>query len=167
MEVIHFVVIHYLLNVSCFFLWLKTIKVGRLLLWQSMISINCVIGQSTGIFAPMLKLKEQNDRLSLVKQALHHFNDATLSPLEQVERVFDISSFGENNATGLGMIFHPEEIGLVNKATREILQKMGHARANKQSWRELQDVLRSLHILLRTRDFIELDWFLYLYGRSL
>jgi hypothetical protein len=132
-----------------------------------MISINCVIGQSTGIFAPMLKLKEQNDRLSLVKQALHHFNDATLSPLEQVERVFDISSFGENNATGLGMIFHPEEIGLVNKATREILQKMGHARANKQSWRELQDVLRSLHILLRTRDFIELDWFLYLYGRSL
>ncbi|GAC1637684.1 MAG: hypothetical protein NVS4B9_30700 [Ktedonobacteraceae bacterium] len=126
---------------------------------------NYIFGQPSAIFAPMIK--DQALRLSLLQQALRLFNNATLTPLEQVQCVHDIKGFGENNATGLGMIFHPASIGLVNGASRDILQKMGHAAASKQTWQELQDVLRSLHIVLRTHDFIELDWFLYLYGRSL
>ena len=126
---------------------------------------NYIFGQSTGIFAPMIK--DQALRFSLLKQALHTFNDETLTPQEQALRVYNTKGFGENNATGLGMIFHPDAIGLVNGATRDIMRKMGYQTEKTPSWQNLQVVLRSLHILLNTRDFIELDWFLYLYGRSL
>ena len=122
-------------------------------------------GQTSAIFAPMLK--EQHTRFNLVKQALHHLNNKALSPQQKVEQVLNTKGFGENNATGLGMIFHPEAIGIVNSATREHLQQIGHTAASKQTWRQLQDVLLSLHKLLKTRDFIELDWFIYLYGTQL
>ncbi|GHO56098.1 DUF4268 domain-containing protein [Ktedonobacter robiniae] len=126
---------------------------------------NYHFGQTSAIFAPMLK--EQHTRFHLVKQALHHLNNPTLTPRQKVEQVLNTKGFGENNATGLGMIFHPEDIGIINGATREHLQHMGHTAASTQSWQQLQDVLLSLHKILRTRDFIELDWFIYLYGTQL
>ncbi|EFH84751.1 DUF4268 domain-containing protein [Ktedonobacter racemifer] len=126
---------------------------------------NYTFGQTTAIFAP--QLKEQHTRFDLVKQAFHHLNDTTLTPRQKVEQVLNTKGFGDNNATGLGMIFHPEAIGIVNGATRAYLHKMGHTAASTQSWQQLQDVLFSLHKLLKTRDFIELDWFLYLYSAQL
>ncbi|GCF11082.1 hypothetical protein [Dictyobacter arantiisoli] len=76
---------------------------------------NYIYGQSTGTFAPMIK--DQALRFSLLKQALHTFNDATLTASEQALLVYNTKGFGENNATGLGMIFHPQDIGIVNAAT--------------------------------------------------
>jgi len=125
---------------------------------------NCIFGQSSSIFAPMIK--EPAIKISLLRQVLYILNDATLTPMQRVEHIYDIKGFGDNNATGLGIIFHPDSIGLVNGATRDMLYKMGHEAASKQSWEALQDVLRSLHIVLRTQDFLELDWFLYLYGNG-
>ncbi|EFH84752.1 hypothetical protein [Ktedonobacter racemifer] len=126
---------------------------------------NYTFRQTSTIFAPMLK--EQDTRFNLVKQALHLFNNTTLTPRQKVEQVLTMKGFDENNATGLAMIFHPEAIGIVNSVTRIHLQQMGHSVASQQNWQQLQDVLISLHKLLRTRDFIELDGFLYVYGTQL
>jgi len=126
---------------------------------------NYIFAQGTTRFAP--HVKDEAQKVALLQQAVHILNDASSTPQQKVQQVDALSGFGENNATGLVMIFHPDELPLVNGATRETFSKLGAFSTSKPTLESMLDMLFSLKIWLKTPDFIELDWFLYLYGKSL
>jgi len=47
------------------------------------------------------------------------------SPFQKVRDLRRVGGFGEGNATGLVMIFHPNEFSIINPVTRNACQQFG------------------------------------------
>jgi hypothetical protein len=82
--------------------------------------------------------------------------------LQKAEEIKDIYGFGENNATGLVMVLHPDEFALVNPVSKGELKKLGVNLTNSVPLDRIQHALHELKETLGAEDFLELDWFLYL-----
>lgn len=106
--------------------------------------------------------KSEEEKLEQIHKALGILNNPALSPVDKAHRIVAISGFGEGNATGLVMVFHPDEFALVNTVSKGILKKLGVNLTSSTSLEVIQSELRSLKDLLGASDFLELDWFLYL-----
>lgn len=115
------------------------------------------------ISVPKINQQKKTDqqKLEQIRKALDILNNSSLSPEEKASRIDAISGFGEGNATGLVMIFHPGEFALVNKVTRGILKKLGVNLPSSRSSQVIQSEMRSLKEGLGASDFLELDLFLY------
>jgi MoxR-like ATPase len=126
---------------------------------------NYMWGQSTAIYAHNLKDdKQKNTNLTRVSRIL---NASDQTPLQKVTAISDVYGFGSNNATGLVMVFHPEEFPLINSVTREILARLNVEDHELKSIDAVREKLQSLKTFLGAKDFLELDWFLYQCNRDI
>jgi predicted RNA-binding protein with PUA-like domain len=71
-----------------------------------------------------------------------------------------IHGFGWNIATGLTMVFHPDDFGLFNKPSKQVLEMLGYA-FKENDVDTFEKHLQDLKTRLEAEDFLELDWFLY------
>lgn len=94
-----------------------------------------------------------------LKTALSHLNSSSLSPLEKSRQIAQVPGFGDSNATGLVMLYHPEEFAIWNKESKEAFQKVGLPCNQLEEFQESATLLRKQ---LGATDFLELDWFLFL-----
>lgn len=122
---------------------------------------NYVWRQGASIYAS--KVKDAQEKLRFIQQALQILNNPTLSLLSKAHALKAVYGFGENNATGLVMIFYPNEFPLINSASRGTLKKLGLNITASTPLEEIQQELTLLKESLGAGDFLELDWFLYLY----
>jgi len=126
---------------------------------------NYTWGQGTGRYAAKQKNEEQKARQ--IKEAIHILCDSSLEPKHKATAIGDVYGFGPNNATGLVMIFHPEEFSIVNKITRDALGKIHIGLAAQISLEHIMTILYDLKKFLGAQDFLELDWFLFLLSKGI
>lgn len=118
---------------------------------------NCIWGSATRVYSP--RLKDDAKKLKYIRQALAILNNSELTPMQKVQQITEVYGFGNNIATGLVMVFHPDEFCLYNERGKQILQNLGYETGDS-----LDTYEATLHYLkekLQAEDFIELDWFLY------
>ena len=123
---------------------------------------NYVWGSATYVFGPQLKLTSR-EKLEHVRTALRVLGDEALPPLEKAKQVRDIPGFGFNMATGMVMVYHPDEFAIWNKQSKAALRKLGY---NSSDLSSFQASVRTLREDLGADDFLELDWFLYLINQN-
>ncbi len=122
---------------------------------------NYIWGQATRVY-DIHTSKSDEQKLEQIHKALGILNNPALSPADKEHQIVAISGFGEGNATGLVMVFHPDEFALVNTVPKGILKKLGVNLTPSTSLEVIQSELRSLKEALGASDFLELDWFLFL-----
>jgi hypothetical protein len=81
-----------------------------------------------------------------------------LTTMEKVNNLIEIKGFGENIATGLVMLFHPDEFVIYNSQSVGALRKLGYS---PDTLEDFQKDITRLKETLHAADFIELDWYLY------
>jgi len=123
---------------------------------------NSIWGSGARIYAPRLKDDEQ--KLENIRQAIEILHSSKLSPMQKAEKITEIYGFGNNVATGLVMVFHPDKFGLYNEKGKQILKGLGYEEYNTLA--EYETTLQYLKEILGAEDFVELDWFLYLVNQG-
>lgn len=108
------------------------------------------------------KAKSDEQKLGQIQQVISILHDPQLSPVEKALSIQQVEGFGENNATGLVMIFDPKNFSLVNTVTRKALGILNEPIDTNKSLVSIQALLQALKEELGAQDFFELDWFLYL-----
>jgi len=121
---------------------------------------NYIWVQGTNLYAP--RIRDEQQKLMNIRTALEILNNTSLTPTQKALRIDAVPGFGENNATGLVMLFHPGEFALVNPVSKGELKKLGVNITSSTSLEVIQSELHSLKEALGASDFLELDWFLYL-----
>ena len=119
---------------------------------------NSIWGSATRIYGTALNLSDE-EKLASVRHALQILNDANLTPFDKAEQINAIPGFGYNTATGLVMVYHPEEFALYNTPPRTVFKELGLPENSLASFQESAQTLRKV---LDAEDYLELDWFLYL-----
>lgn len=123
---------------------------------------NHIWGSGTKVYGPGLKISGTK-KLANIGRALRILNDPSLSVIQKAPRIIDIPGFGDNIATGLVMVFHPNDFAIYNKRSKGGTEKLGHT---THTLEEFQEVVRRLRNDLGAEDFLELDWFLYQIDRG-
>ncbi len=126
---------------------------------------NYIWGQATRAY-DISRPKSDEQKLEQIQKAVRILNNPALAPAEKARQIDAISGFGGNNATGLVMVFHPNEFALVNAFSTGMLKKLGVNLTSSTSLEVIQSELRSLKDDLGDSDFLELDWFLYQCGQG-
>jgi hypothetical protein len=103
------------------------------------------------------------DKLGHVRLALDILNDPEVRPIEKAKRLTEIIGFGRNTATGLVMVFHPQDVSLWNPKSAETVANLSRESKTLETY---QKSARELRDLVGAEDFIELDWFSYLLGNG-
>lgn len=119
-------------------------------------------GAGSHVYGPQLKASNE-EKLQYIKSALEILNDSTLSPIEKTKQIHQIPGFGMNTASGLTMIFHPDQFAICNKQSKEALNKLGYDTSELATF---QHSIQALRAELGADDFLELDWFLYLINQD-
>lgn len=122
---------------------------------------NMIWRPASGVYGP--KEPDRTKKQQLLREAIEYLNDATFTPQEKADLVHSIYGFGLNTATGLVMVFHPEEYALYNVESAATLRKLGYDVSSNAAFQKSAQELKDL---VAADDFIELDWFLYLYARG-
>jgi hypothetical protein len=122
---------------------------------------NYIWGQATRAY-DIRTSKSTDQKLEQIHKAFRILNNSVLSPVDKAHQIIAISGFGEGNATGLVMVFHPDEFALVNTVSKGVLKKLGVNLTHFTSLEVIQSELYALREALGASDFLELDWFLYL-----
>ena len=122
---------------------------------------NIVWKSASGVFAP----KTSNDALRQqhIDKAIAILNQKDLKPLEKAKQLGALPGIGRNTATGLVMLFHPAEFALQNNKSISARQSLGEDTAAAEAF---QSSAKALKEDLGAEDFLELDWFLYLYSEK-
>jgi len=119
---------------------------------------NSIWGSASRIYGSQVK-ESNEEKVHSIRQALAILNDATLSPLEKAQRLDELPGFGPNSSTGLVMVFHPAEFAIYNDPSQNAMHMLGFSIENLE---EFEEKVHALKEQLGAKDFIELDWFLYL-----
>lgn len=115
--------------------------------------------QGSHIYGP--RIKDEQQKRQHIQEALYILNNTNLAPLQKAQAIDKIPGFGENNATGLVMLFHPGEFALVNPVSKGALDKLGVKLTARTPLETIQHEIRALKEALGAQDFLELDWFFY------
>lgn len=118
---------------------------------------NNIWGAGASVYGSSLKISGKK-KISNVRRALHILNDSSVSAMEKARRILEIPGFGDNSATGLVMVFHPDSFAIYNMRSRGGVEKLGH---DAHSLEVFEDTAWLLREGLGADDFLELDWFLY------
>lgn len=116
------------------------------------------------IFASSLKNLSDADKLNRVRTALRILNSTELSPMEKAQQIQTVPGFGSNWATGLTMLYHPQEFAIWNAQSKGALKKLGY---DCEDLATFQSSISQLREEVGASDFLELDWFLYLINQDL
>lgn len=115
------------------------------------------------IFASSLKNLSDADKLNRVRTALRILNSTELSPMEKAQQIQTVPGFGSNWATGLTMLYHPQEFAIWNAQSKGALKKLGY---DCEDLATFQSSISQLREEVGASDFLELDWFLYLINQD-
>jgi hypothetical protein len=118
---------------------------------------NYIWGSGTNVYAPMLK--DDQEKVNNIQLALSILNNSDLSPEYKVKQMMAIPGFGPNIATGLVMVFHPDQFAIYNNKSKKALEML---ELDASSLNIFQNNISSLKINVEAEDYLELDWFLYL-----
>lgn len=135
----------------------KALAEGRLV-----VQGNSVWGSGARLYGIALRI-DDDAKLKLVRQAVAVLNDRSLPPLRKAQQVENISGFGRNSASGLAMLFHAQDVAIYNKASESAMGKLGLPCGTMD---EFQASASKLRQGLGAKDFLELDWFLYLISQG-
>jgi MoxR-like ATPase len=122
---------------------------------------NYVWRPASGIYDPLLK--DDAQKLENLQVAVLVLNDPALSPLDKAEQLLAVRGFGNNVATGLVMLFHPDRFAIQNKQSDAALAILGIPLGSLE---EFQEAVGRLRAELEAGDSLELDWFLYLVAQG-
>lgn len=122
--------------------------------------------QGGGIFYPHAVNKSEEYKLELIHRAILILSDNNLSSLQKVRALRRVGGFGECNATGLVMVTNPKGFSIINKVTRGAFRLFGVVLGSESRLADNQEVLFSLKEALGATDFLELDWFLFLFTKE-
>lgn len=127
---------------------------------------NYIWGSATQIFSPMVK--DESSKSSALAAGLKILNDRLLNPIDKANHLIDeIKGFGVNVATGLTMIYHPNDFALTNKPSCTVMQKLGYEiNPENPDLARFLAIAKEVRDLVNARDFIELDYFLYLISQG-
>ena len=117
---------------------------------------NYVWGTATSVYGPMLK--DLTQRTQNIQNAAEFLNDSTLTPEDKVDLLKQIPGFGNNIATGLVMLFHPDHYAIYNSQSEEAIRTFGYDVRTREAF---QIAAQNLKSHLGATDYLELDWFLY------
>ena len=118
---------------------------------------NCVWGSGARVFGSAMT-ETPEEKLELVKQAARLLVDASLIPMEKATRLVAIKGFGRNIATGLVMIFHPDDFAIYNEISQQAYTDLGFDASSLEQFERSAGELKDS---LGADDYLELDWFLY------
>ncbi len=124
---------------------------------------NHIWGSGAKVYGSSLKISGAK-KLANIGRALRILNDPSLSIVEKAPRIIEIPGFGDNIATGLVMVFHPNDFAIYNKRSKGGAEKLGYA---TNSLEKFQKAVRRLRNDVDAEDFLELDWFLYQIDREI
>ena len=116
----------------------------------------------TYVYGPRLNATDAQ-RETYIQETLQILSDPELSPMEKVRQINQVPGFGMNAATGLTMLFHPEEVAIWNKQSKAAMTRLGY---DASELTPFLTALRALREELGADDFQELDWFLYLLNQD-
>jgi hypothetical protein len=97
-------------------------------------------------------------KVGYVRQAIRALNDASLTPSSKAQELVEIPGFGDNTATGLVMLFHPDEFAIYNRQSQRALKRLGRPMDTLEAF---QRSIAGIRAELSATDYLELDWFLY------
>ena len=120
-------------------------------------------GSATSKYGTALKKTSEKDKLKHVKEAVDILNQESLSPIKKAKQIMRLPGFGRNTATGLAMLFHPNELAIYNKASTQSMISLGRETGTLESFQKEASRLKSL---LGADDYLELDWFLYRFNQG-
>ncbi len=118
---------------------------------------NSIWGSGSRVYGSGLTNLSVEDKESIIHQAIQLLHD-DMNPINKAKRIANLKGFGENSATGLVMVFHPDEFGIYNVRSKEALNKLGYEHHDLESFHQQ---LSNLKNDVNADDYIELDWFLY------
>jgi MoxR-like ATPase len=124
---------------------------------------NYVWRPGTRSYGAMLTEKTNAEKQDLVRSALGILVDSDQSPVEKATAIEQIPGFGFGTATGFVMLVHPNELAVWNRQSKEALEKLGMPAAQAA---EFQTSIKALRERLGAKDYLELDWFLYLLNQG-
>ncbi|CAA9340441.1 MAG: hypothetical protein AVDCRST_MAG93-6632, partial [uncultured Chloroflexia bacterium] len=117
---------------------------------------NLIWSPPTRIYGAMLGVDDEQ-KMENVRAALRFLNDAELSPPQKARRVQTVAGFGPATATGLVMIFHPDEFAIYNKQSKGAMEKLGR---DESTLEDFERQAADLKEILGAADYLELDHFL-------
>lgn len=123
---------------------------------------NYTWGNAARVYGSALPISVE-EKTQHIQAALEVLNDNSLTPLEKARVIMKVPGFGRNNATGLVMLYHPDEFAIYNKEPEQAFETLGLPAKTLEAF---QDSARLLKEQLGADDFIELDWFLYNFNRQ-
>jgi hypothetical protein len=118
----------------------------------------------SSIYAP--SLKDEEKRNQYVEEIIAALNK-DIAPIEKVKLLLDVYGIGKGVATGLAMLFHPDEIAVQNKQSLNALKFLSEKKIisfgkKDQQIVSFQKKMKELADYVGAKNFLELDWFLYL-----
>ncbi len=117
---------------------------------------NSIWKPPTQIYGAMLGVGDEQ-KIENVREAVRFLNDAELTPPQKARRVQTVPGFGPATATGLVMIFHPDEFAIYNKQSRGGMKKLG---CDESTLEAFEQEVAALKEVLGAEDYLELDHFL-------
>ena len=119
---------------------------------------NSIWGSGTRVYGLSIELTDDG-KLEQIRTAARILTDDHLTPLEKAEQVKALPGFGPNSATGLVLVFHPEEFSIWNEVSKAVVGSMDGQVTPLEAF---QNSVRDIRNQLKADDFLEVDWFFYL-----
>ncbi|MHC0037942.1 McrB family protein [Pseudoneobacillus sp. C159] len=124
---------------------------------------NSIWGTASRIFGSSLPTATEEEKTDYIRSALEILNDTELEPIDKVKAMCKIKGFGFNIATGLAMVYHPNDFALFNSESKQAISSLGYQFANLD---EFMSCIAEVKDMVKAENYIELDAFLYYLNRQ-
>ena len=119
---------------------------------------NYVWRMASSVYGSRLKNATDDEKEGHIRTALTFLNDSTLTATEKAEQINSVPGFGFTAATGLVMVYHPNDFAIWDKQSIGAFSKL-HLQSGTLS--DFQENAAGLKLRLGAEDYLEMDWFLY------
>lgn len=124
---------------------------------------NYVWRPASSVFGSRLNNETDDQKLVHVQTALRILTDNTLSAVAKVKQIESVPGFGFTTASGMAMIFHPNDLMIFDKQS---IGAFGKLNLGAKTFEQFQPNAMELKATIGVDDFIEMDWFLYLINQG-
>jgi len=85
---------------------------------------NTIWGSGSRIYGA--KIPDDATKQQYIDETRDILRDTSLTPMQLAHALQDVHGFGWNTATGLTMVFHPDDFGLFNEPSKQVLGILGY-----------------------------------------